>query len=60
MKTNTKAVYKCEGCEEATITVELTTENIELQDRFNNSKPTCICGTNIPMYEDSRAVQIVK
>jgi hypothetical protein len=60
MKTNTKAVYKCGGCEEATLTVELTTENRELQDKFNTQKPTCICGSNIPMYEDSRAVQIVR
>lgn len=60
MKTKTKAVYGCGGCGEATFTVELTTENRELQDKFNSEKPTCICGTNVPMYEESRVVEIIR
>lgn len=60
MKTKTKAIYGCGGCEASTITVEVMTEDKDLQERFNSQKPTCICGSNVPMYEESRTVEIVR
>jgi hypothetical protein len=60
MKTKTKAIYECGGCMESKITVEVTTEDRELQDRFNSQVPTCICGSNVPMFEESRTVEIVR
>jgi hypothetical protein len=52
MKSKSTVKYGCGNCD-STITVS-TSINMDGQH------PICICGTNVPMYEEERVVEVIR